>query len=146
MADSNRKHHGSSSSRHSTKARDGDSSPRMRRHEDSSADLGSKHKRSHTASRKAHERSGGHMGGSNTQGSTPLLFFAGNAKLKPFVPSTEKRANHSSSSNKHRNGREAGGGYGGSKSELGESMMRKGRKDDFSFLTDDAEVREWEAN
>ena len=29
---------------------------------------------------------------------------------------------------------------------MGESMMRRGRKNDFSFLTDDAEVREWEAN
>ena len=35
---------------------------------------------------------------------------------------------------------------GGSKSELGESMMRRGRKDDFAFLADEAEVREWEAN
>ena len=86
------------------------------------------------------------MGGSNTQGSTPLLFFAGNAKLKPFVPSTEKRGLHSSSNNKHRSGREGAGGYGGSKSELGESKMTRGRKDDFAFLTDDAEVREWEAN
>ena len=34
----------------------------------------------------------------------------------------------------------------GSKSELGESMMRRARKDDFAFLADDAEVREWEAN
>ena len=25
-------------------------------------------------------------------------------------------------------------------------MMRRGRKDDFAFLNDEAEVREWEAN
>ena len=25
-------------------------------------------------------------------------------------------------------------------------MMRRGRKDDFAFLADEAEVREWEAN
>lgn len=25
-------------------------------------------------------------------------------------------------------------------------MMKRARKDDFAFLTDDAEVREWEAN
>ena len=40
----------------------------------------------------------------------------------------------------------AGVKAGGSKSELGESMMHRARKDDFAFLQDDAEVREWEAN
>ena len=64
--------------------------------------------------------------------------------MKPFVPSTEQRG---AAAKRRSKGRDSGAAaYGGSKSELGESMMRRGRKDDFAFLTDDAEVREWEAN
>lgn len=74
-----------------------------------------------------------------------MLFFAGNAKLKPFVPSTEQRKVGGSSSNKHRSSKRLGVATT-AKSEMGESMMRRGRKNDFAFLTDDAEVREWEAN
>ena len=79
-----------------------------------------------------------------TTNQTPLLFFAGNAKLKPFVPSTEKRMTVKKSSSSTQQYQPRIGG--GSKSELGESMMKRGKKDDFAFLTDDAEVREWEAN
>ena len=75
------------------------------------------------------DRSGGHLGSGGTQGSTPLLFFAGNAKLKPFVPSTEQRGGPSS--NKKPKGQKV---YSGSKSEFGESMMKRARKDDFAFL------------
>jgi hypothetical protein len=60
------------------------------------------------------------------------------------VPSTEQRALSKSRSSKAN--QDAQGNYGGSKSEFGESMMQKARKNDFAFLTDEAEVREWEAN
>ena len=100
--------------------------------------------RSHTASRNQDRRSGGGHQGKSTgaQSQTPLLFFAGNAKLKPFVPSTEQRR---VGGGKNRSSKGLGIATT-AKSEMGESLMKRGRKNDFAFLTDDAEVREWEAN
>ena len=70
-----------------------------------------------------------------TSGSTPL-FFAGNAKLKPFVPSDRKPIKRSGQKEEH------------SSKNAGESKMRIGSKHDetFAFLKDDEDMREWEAN
>ena len=73
--------------------------------------------------------------GFKTTGSTPL-FFAGNAKLKPFVPSDRKPLKKLGQTDDMQG------------SNAGESQMRIGSKNDdnFAFLKDDEDMREWEAN
>lgn len=64
---------------------------------------------------------------------TSMLFFAGNAKLKPFVPS--ERIILPKTTSEH-------------KSQLSESMMVNSSKEakQFEFLNDEEDMKEWEAN
>ena len=77
-------------------------------------------------------------------GATPLLFFAGNAKLKPFVP-TEKRQ-HTRTDKVEQKIR--GTGEPKRNQFAGESLMTIGSKNEeqFAFLKDDEDIKEWEAN
>ena len=61
---------------------------------------------------------------------TSMLFFAGNAKLKPFVPS--ERLTKAQPTDQ--------------KSDLSESLMINATKEgkQFEFLNDEEEIKEWE--
>jgi hypothetical protein len=61
-----------------------------------------------------------------------MLFFAGNAKLKPFVPTERSKMTKANESS--------------DQPTLSESMMKNATKKEFDFLKDTDDMKAWEAN
>lgn len=61
---------------------------------------------------------------------TSMLFFAGNAKLKPFVPTERSKISKPSED----------------RPVMSESLMTNADTKQFDFLKDDDDAKEWQAN